>query len=130
VLKRKLDLAGSLDISFIQAVLFDLISGGQAHFEVAPKVTILGALDAAKSVGLGAGVRCINTDAVVHYVAIGAAAMAAPTGFTDGIAIPAGQLVVINTADLGDYIRSDSNKVGGYLIYRDSVLFSVPDPNS
>ena len=130
MLKRKENLQGQLDSQFTTMTAFDLVAGGHAHFDVAPKVTILGSLSVAKAVGLGAIVRCINTDVAVHYVAIGAAAMAAPTGMTDGIAIPAGQLVTINTADLGDYVRSDDAKVGGYLVYRDTILFSPPDVNA
>ena len=130
MLKRKLSLQGNLDSQFVTAVEFDVTAGGQGQFTVAPKVTILGPLNAAVSVGLGAVVRCYNTDAVTHYVAIGAAAMAAPSGLADGIAISPNQDVVINTADVGDYIRSDDAKVGGYLIVRDSVLVNVPDANS
>ena len=128
--RKEKSLQGQLDPNTIARDAYDVFAGGQGHFDVAPKVQILGALNVAVSVGYGSVVRCINTDAVVHYVAIGATGMAAPTGMADGIAIPAGQLVVINTADIGGYIRSDSNKVGGYLLVRDTVLFSAPDANS
>jgi hypothetical protein len=130
MLKRRLNSQGTVDSQTVSAVQFDTVAAGQAQFESAPKLTILGALDAAVSVGQGAIVKVFNVGVATHYVAIGAAAMAAPTDCTDGIAVPVNTYVTINTATDGTYIRSDSADVFGYKVERDSVLLDIADTNS
>ena len=76
--------------------------------------TILGAIDSAQKCGRNKPVLIANTAAAVHYVKFGASNVAAPTGLTDGIMIPAGSLVVLASGP-NEYIRSDSASVGAYV---------------
>ena len=131
MLKRRLNSQGSQDPSSIDVIAFDTVAGGKGWFQVAPKLSIVGALDAAKGVGMGRVLWIFNSDlTAVHYVAVGAVGMGAPTGGADGIGVPPGQYICINTADAGGFVRSDSALVFGYAVVRDSVLIDVPDSNA
>jgi hypothetical protein len=117
----------------VSAIQYDTVAGAQARFLSAPKVTILGSLVVEVSVGLGRQVWIFNEDTklgLVHYVAIGDTGLAAPTSCADSIAIPPGEYIVINTADIGSYIRSDVGVVYGYLVARDNVLLDVLETNA
>lgn len=86
----------------------------------------LGPLGAATYTGAYRSVLVFNSTASTHYVAIGGSSMAAPTGPSDGIPVPAGRSVVINTGAY-DCVRSDSAGVYGYWA-PDNLKRSDPAP--
>ena len=128
--KRRLTLQGTIDGGSIEATEHDLTAAGNGSFVTEVTLAFLGALGEAKGVGFGANVRVFNSDVVTHFVTFGVAAMLAPTGPTDGIPVPAGQYLTVNSADLGGYIMSDSALVFGYRLIRDSQFLIIPDTNS
>ena len=130
MLKRRLTLQGTIDPASNKAVEHDLTAAGHGDLPVEGKLSILGNLATAVPVGYGAIVRCYNNDQSVHFVAVGIAAMGAPSTPANGIPIPANSYITINTADQGEFIRSDNAKVFGYQLLRDSSFIIVPDANS
>lgn len=75
--------------------------------------TPMGALNAAKRGEQGQSIMVFNTDTSVHYVRTGAAAVAAPTGGTDGIPVMAESFLIISLGP-DEFLRSDSALVFGY----------------
>jgi len=118
---RKLTATNTRDPNEIGSAQFDPTSGGKRVLEVGKTLSILGTLDTAKFAVAGATVWCFNTDTAAHYVKTGGSSVAAPTGLADGIAIPAGDYFAV-CMGLDTYIRSDSNKVGGYVQYDETTL--------
>ena len=132
MLKRRLTLQGTIDEPSIDSVENDLVAAAVGSFGVEGKLVILGPLSvlaAAVGVGLGSVVRVFNSDAAVHYVAIGDLGMLAPTSPADGIPVPPGQYVTLNSGD-HMFMFSDSALVFGYKLIRDSVLEVIPDSKS
>lgn len=76
---------------------------------LAPK----GAIATAVKVGDGQPVMVFNSDTNPHYVKFGDESVAAPSGPANGIPIPAGQFLVLNSG-ANMWIRSDSATVYAY----------------
>jgi hypothetical protein len=102
-----------LDIgSIVQSIFAD----GAATIRVAESgldLSILGALGAGVRVGSGAPIMCFNSAGAVAYVSFGVQGLAAPTGPTNGIPVPAGQSIMLNSGDQ-EWIRSSAATVYGY----------------
>ena len=127
--KRRLTSQGTIDPSSIDAIEHDLTAAGHGDFAVEGKLQILGSLSTAVCVPLGSIVRVFNNGVALHYVKIGDSTVTAPTTPANGIPVPIGQYVTVNTAD-NQYIRSDNASVYGYLLVRDSQFEIIPDANS
>ncbi len=87
---------------------------------------IMGTATAAKRVGLFASLRIVNTDSVGHFVAIGPAAVAAPTDLTNGHWLAPMSETFLSTGELGDYVRADSATVGVYRL-KETVVIADDD---
>lgn len=73
----------------------------------------IGSLATAKRVGVTSPIRIFNSSGAIAYVAFGDEAMLAPTGPTDGIPVPGGAVVVLNSG-AKNWVRSSAGTVYGY----------------
>jgi hypothetical protein len=89
--------------------------------------TFLGAVDTAQPCGQEKPVLIANSDGLIHYVRFGDSAVAAPTGLSDGIMVPPNALIVL-ASGTNTHIRSDSNKVGGYVATEQVITDAPPQP--
>jgi len=119
--RRKLSLSHGRDAQEISAAQYDVNVGAQKNYEVGKLLRPLGDLATAKSANPGATIYCYNEDTATHWVKTGASAVAAPTGSANGIPIPPTSYFAVATG-MDSFIRSDSNKVFGFLLYDDSEL--------
>lgn len=77
----------------------------------------LGAIATALPISLGTTLMFFNADTAVHYVAFGVnSSMAAPSSPANGMPIPPGALVVMNSGPTGAAVRSDSSQVYAYSV--------------
>jgi hypothetical protein len=81
----------------------------------------LGAADAEIKLQRGSLVAFFNSDTAVHFVAFGSSGLAAPTDFTDGIALPPGQYTILSNGESGAALADDAT-VYAYLIKDDSFI--------
>lgn len=108
-----------LDISYNRYV------GGLKMIPVQGQLTVLGSLAAAVALpDIGTLVAVFNPTAAPLYVKFGAAAVTAPTGGADGIAIPAGQYITLAAGNNTHIISNGA--VFGYVIEDDTFLAPMP----
>lgn len=96
----------------IQAIYADsagVIRIAQAGLDLAP----IGALDAAVRVGENTPVLVFNSAGAVAFVTFGDQSVAAPGTAANGIPIPAGQTVMLNSGAKA-WIRASASTVFGY----------------
>lgn len=98
--------------TLLQAIFADL-AGSIKVSEGGLDLAILGALNTAVRVGPAAVIRVFNAGGATAYVAFGAQGMAAPTGPTDGIPVPAGQYLVVNSG-AKEWVRASAATMFGY----------------
>lgn len=84
---------------------------------------IIGPAATAVRVGEFASLRIVNTAATWAYVAIGGAAVAAPTGLADGYGIPPNSECFLSTGDKGAFVRASAATVGVYKLI-DSIVIT------
>jgi hypothetical protein len=73
-----------------------------------------GALGTAVRVGPSTPVLCYNNSAAVAWVAFGSQAVAAPTGYANGLPIPANSMFVYNSGE-SEWIISNVATTFGYV---------------
>jgi hypothetical protein len=98
--------------TFIQAIFADL-AGSIKISEGGLDLSIMGALNTAIRVGPAATIRVFNAGGATAYVAFGIQGMAAPTSPLDGIPVPSGQYLVVNSGDK-EWVRASAATMFGY----------------
>lgn len=73
----------------------------------------MGAAANAVKVGSSTPVMVFNSAGSIAYVAFGAAAMAAPSAPANGIPVPAGATIIVNSGD-NEYVRASAATVFVY----------------
>ena len=113
----------ALDQGAITSVEHNVLAGGKKHVAVGPALTIVGALNVARSVGIGASLWIYNNSATVGFVRTFAPgeSPAAPTGISDGIAVPPNAYIYLNTGTKMSIIGSAAT-LACYLVQDDTRL--------
>jgi hypothetical protein len=119
---RRVENEHTKDTQSLQSQMFDMLSGAQKGIDMGPALSILGELNsAAVHVGIGAQLRVFNNSASVAWVAFGDSSLAAPTGGSDGIAIPPNSYVFVCSGE-DDHVRASAATVFGYKASDDTTL--------
>jgi len=92
----------------------------QKNLLVGGSYDILGPIGSAVRVGPYASVMVANTDTSGHFVTFGDSSVAAPTGLSDGIFVPAGGVLYVSSG-VNAYIIADDVTVGAYKV-QDSIV--------
>jgi len=130
---RRVNKGSALDQSALASSQGNNYSGGHKVMSVGPEFmkqqgnTYCSGRDVSGggSVYPGSILWLYNNDSVVHWVALGTAAPAAPTGFTNGIPLPPNSWSPLAAGE-NSFIQTDSNKVGLYEVKDDTQLIQEP----
>lgn len=111
------------DSSSATILEYNRYAGAQKQIDGGAVLEILGPLNVAKNVAQGATVYCYNNSASTAFVRTypHGATPVAPTGISDGIAIPPNSYMVINMWEDCTIIASAAT-VGGYKLKDDTKL--------
>lgn len=129
-MKRKLYKSSS-DIGSIPAIQHNDQAGAQKQISAGPVRIILGSMAAALHIKAGSTVYCYNNSGTTAFVATFAkdATPVAPTGITNGIAIPPNSYIEVGMGTNTKIIASAAT-VGGYLLLDDTIITEDKAPLS
>jgi hypothetical protein len=118
-LNRK-SVSESIDQQAASSVEHNNLAGAKKVFSAGPGLDIIGSVATAFNCGKGASLWLYNNSSSVAFVRFGAAAVAAPTGIADGIAIPANSYIELNSGN-NDFVRASAATVGCYKVIDDTA---------
>lgn len=101
------------DIGTIQQAVFADNASVNRVAEAGLDLLPVGSLSNAVRIGEATPIMIFNSGGAVAYVAFGAQDMAAPSGPTNGIPVPAGQLLMLNSG-ASAWVRASAATVYGY----------------
>ena len=119
-LNRK-SISESIDQQAATSVEHNNLAGSKKTFQAGPYLEIIGGIATAYNCGKGASLWIFNNSSSVAFVKFGAAAVAAPTGITDGIALEPNSYTYLNSG-YNDFVRASAATVGCYKVSDDSAI--------
>ena len=107
-------------------LLFNDAAFSTRNLQVGGVYEIIGTAATAKRVGYFAMLRVVNNSASAAFIAIGAAAVAAPSSLADGHWIAPNGELYISTGEQGEFVRASAATVGVYKL-KDSFVVADDD---